>query len=195
MLPELCQIVCVFLWFGGDQEFMMFFVLAFLEILQQPNAFFSRLKAAPVQWVMPVFWLFMLFVLTSAVPLLVGVLAQQDLLASLIFNGFGLVVLVVLALLLSNGARVLEVLGYGLLPFVLAVAAMGGLWFLGEFGRTVGSVLTFVALVLSVRRIFIGLSIMANTSVAWRTVLLAPMLTFLFMALPFGLLLRWLGLA
>jgi hypothetical protein len=195
MLLESCQIVCAFSWFGGFEEFKMVFVLAFLEILQQPDAFFSRLKTAPVHWAMPVFWLFVLFVLTSAVPLLVGVLAQQDLLASLIFNGVGLVVLVLVALLLSGGARVLEVLGYGLLPFVLAVAAMGGLWFLGEFGRTVGSVLTFAALVLSLRRIFVGLQIMANTGVAWRTMLLAPLLTFVFMALPFGLLLRWLGLA
>jgi hypothetical protein len=195
MLPEPSGIVCVFLWFLGGRNFMMLAVFAFLEILQQPNAFFSRLKAAPVHWAMPVFWLFVLFILTSAVPLLVGVLAQQDLLASLIFNGVGLVVLVLLALLFSNGARVLEVLGYGLLPFVLAVAAMGGLWFLGEFGRTIGSVLTFAALVLSVRRVFIGLEIMANTKVAWRTLVLAPMLTFLFMALPFGLLMRWLGLA
>jgi hypothetical protein len=186
--------VCIFAVLGEPRIYNRV-VQAFLEILQQPDAFFLRLKTRPVQWAMPVLWLFVLFILTSAVPLLVGVLEQKDLLASLIFNGVGLVVLVLVALLLANGARVLEVLGFGLLPFVLAIALMGGLWFLGEFGRTAGSVLTFAALVLSLRRIFIGLCVFANSSVAWRTIILAPLLTFLFMALPFGLLLRWLGLA
>lgn len=167
----------------------------FLELLQHPTRFFERLKTMPVQWLAPAFWLFVLFVLTSAVPLLVGQLEQQQLLASLIFSGVVLLVLVGSAVLLSNGTRVLEIMGYGLLPFIVSMALMGGLWFLGDFGRAVGSVLVLVALVLSLRRIFIGLSILGSTSIAWRTILLAPTLTFLFMALPFGLLMRWIGLA
>ncbi|MFN3266621.1 MAG: hypothetical protein ACK41E_07255 [Deinococcales bacterium] len=167
----------------------------FLEILQHPTAFFSRLKTTPVHWQAPALWLFVLFVLTTAVPLMVGVLQPRDLLASLIFNGVSLVVLLLVALLLARGTRVLEVVGYGLLPFILAVALMGGLWFLGEIGRNVGSVLTFAALILSLRRIFIGLSVVANPSIAWRTIILAPLLTFLFMAVPFGLVIRWIGLA
>jgi hypothetical protein len=186
--------VCIFAVLGKRRNYNEN-VLAFLEILQQPSVFFSRLKTEPVQWALPVLWLFLLFVLTTAVPFLVGVLKQQDLLASLIFNGVGLMLLVLTALVLSGGARVLEVLGYGILPFILAIALMGGLWFLGEFGRTLGSVLVFTALVLSLRRVFIGLTIFTNSSIAWRTIILAPFLSFVFMGLPFGLLMRWLGLA
>jgi hypothetical protein len=167
-----------------------------LELLRQPQVFFSRLKAEPVQLVLPCLLLFVVFMLSSFVPLLLGVLAEQDLLASIIFNAVALLVLLGCAALIAGGSRVLEVLGFSVLPLLLAMFLMSGLWFLGDVVKGLGSVLTLLALLFSFRLAWIGVLVMTQSqSVAWRTVLLAPLMTFLFMAVPFGLLVRLLGLA
>lgn len=167
-----------------------------LSLVQNPRVFFERLKLNPVQWAVPCLLLFLLWLLSSFIPLLVGELPQKDLLASLIFNGFALLILLVCGLLLAGGARILEVLGFSVLPLLTAMSLIGGLWFFGDLARGLGSLLTLLALGLAFRSVLIGLTVMTqNPAMAWRTVLLAPLLTFGFMAVPFGLLVRWLGLA
>lgn len=167
-----------------------------LSLLQNPQTFFERLKTNPVQLALPCFLLFLLWLLSSFIPLQLGVLEQKDLLASLIFNVFTLLILLVSGLLLAGGARILEVLGFSLVPLLITMSLMTGLWFLGDLARAFGSVLTLLALGLVFRSVLIGLTVMTqNPALAWRTVLLAPLLTFGFMAVPFGLLVRWLGLA
>ena len=167
-----------------------------LSLLQTPRAFFERLKLGAVQLALPCFLLFLLWLLSSCIPLLVGQLPQKDLLASFIFNGFTLVVLFIFGLLLVGGARILEVLGFSVLPLLLAMTLMSGLWFLGDVARGLGSLLILLTLGLAFRSVLIGLVVMTqNPAKAWRTVILAPLLAFGFMAVPFGLLVRWLGLA
>ncbi len=166
------------------------------EVLRQPQIFFERLKSQNMQWAMPSFLLFLFFILSSFIPLLLGVLTEKDLLASLIFNSIGLVVFLLCAWGLSGTMRILEVLGFSLIAVLLAMLLMSGLWFLGDLARGLGSVLILVALLFSSRAVWIGVSVMTqNPATAWRTVLFAPLLTFLFMAVPFGLLVRLLGLA
>ena len=165
-------------------------------VVKQPQIFFERLKSQNIQWVVPSLLLFLFFVLSSLIPLLLGVLNQQDLLASLIFNGVGLIVFWLCTWGLSGTIRILELLGFSLLPVLFTMLLMIGLWFLGDLARNLGSGLMLLALLFSFRSVLIGVSVMTqNHSNAWRTVLLAPLITFLFMAVPFGLLIRLLGLA
>lgn len=167
-----------------------------LEVVTNPQGFFTRLKQKPVQWAVPILMLFAIWVVSNLVPVLVGELTQPNLLASLIFTATAGLGLIVCAVLLAGGARVLEVLGFAVAPLLLAMLLMSGLWFLGDIGKGIGSVIILIALILAVRSVFIGLSIMTqNPSATWRTILLAPVFTFFFMAIPFGLLLRWAGLA
>jgi hypothetical protein len=166
------------------------------EVLKQPQIFFTHLKSQSFQWAMPSLLLFVFFVLSSFIPLLLGVLNQQDLLASLIFNSVGLLIFMLCAWGLSGTIRILELIGFSLIPVLLVMLFMVGLWFLGDLARGLGSLFMLLALFFSSRAVLIGVSIMTqNSAIAWRTVLLAPLLTFLFMAVPFGLLMRVLGLA
>lgn len=168
----------------------------FFEVLKQPSNFFEHLKSQNFQWAMPSLLLFVFFLLGSFIPLLLGVLSQPDLLASLIFNSVGLLIFVFCAWGLSGTFRILEILGFSLIPVLLVMLLMAGLWFLGDFARGLGSMLMLLALFFSSRAVLVGVSVMTqNPATAWRTVLLAPLLTFLFMAVPFGLLMRLLGLA
>lgn len=166
------------------------------EVLKQPQVFFERLKSQNFQWAMPSLLLFLFFVLSSFIPLLLEVLNEQDLLASFIFNSVGLIIFVLFAWGLSGTFRILEVLGFAVVSLLLAMLLMTGLWFLGDFAKGLGSILMLLALLFSSRAVLVGVSVMTqNPASAWRTVLLAPLLTFLFMAVPFGLLVRLLGLA
>jgi hypothetical protein len=168
----------------------------FLLVLKQPRVFFERLKSQTRQAAIPSLFLFMLFILSSFIPLLLGVLNEQDLLASLIFNGVGLIVFLLSGWGVSGTIRSLEILGFSLMPVLLAMLLMTGLWFFGDFAKGLGSVLMLLALLFSARAVFVGVLVLTqNPTTAWRTVVLAPLITFLFMAVPFGVLLRLLGLA
>jgi hypothetical protein len=166
-----------------------------LELLRSPHGFFVRLRLGAVQWVVPIGLLLMVWVLGSAIPLLLGELLQKDLLASLLVTGIAWLILVFTAFFLGGTTRILEVLGFSVLPLLLAMVLMGVLWFLGDLARGIGSALTLVALFLTIRSVFIGLLVMTQSPLlTWRILLISPLLTFFFMAVPFGLLVRWLGL-
>ncbi len=166
-----------------------------LELLRNPHGFFMRLRLGAVQWVVPIGLLLMVWVLGSVIPLLLGELLQKDLLASFIVTGVAWLVLGFAAFFLGGTPRVLEVLGFSVIPSLLAMVLMGGLWFLGNAARGFGSVLILIALFLTVRSVFIGLLVMTQSPLlTWRVLLISPLLTFFFMAVPFGLLVRWLGL-
>ncbi len=169
---------------------------AWLEVLLQPKAFFVHLKSEPPKWLLPCLMLFLAFVLATFIPLVLGELTEPNLLAQLLTNAIAWLVFLGFSVLFSGQLRTLEVLGFAIMPVLLAMILTAALWFFGDAARTVTSILMLLTFFLGCRLSLIGITILTGQSgAAWRTVLLAPLLTFLIMALPFGLLVRWLGLA
>lgn len=169
---------------------------AWLEVLLQPKAFFVQLRTEPPKWFIPCLMLFLAFVLATFIPLVLGELTEPNLLAQLLTNAVGWLVFLGFSVLFSGQVRTLEVLGFAILPVLVAMVLTAALWFFGDAARAFTSVLMLLALFLFCRISLIGITVLTGQSgAAWRAVLLAPLLTFLLMALPFGLLIRWLGLA
>ncbi len=171
-------------------------LLAFTQLLRAPYDFFRQLQLESAQLPIPLAALGCMWLLSNVIPLIVGQLEQRSLLASLIYTGFGVLVFMGTTFLLAPKVRVLEVLGWTVLPLLLGMLLVLAFWFLGSLARNIASVLMLSALWLTWHRLWIGLYVLSGSSVvAWRTVLILPIVTIVMVGIVFGLLVRWLGLA
>ena len=107
-------------------------------------------------------------------------------------------VLIGFAALLPSGvgfSRSLEVVAYSGLPFLIAAVLLACLSVFGEFGMTVGQILTLIGMLMGWVRLFVGLEVMSGSRwAALSGALLAPVAAFVAVGFS-GLLLRLLGLA
>jgi hypothetical protein len=172
----------------------MLYTRGMLEVLSNPKGFFETLRDHPKGLFLPLAILSLVFVVSNTVPAALGALTQQNLLASLILGLIFLASLVGFGTLLAP--RAFEIIGYSFLALLMGMIMFLPLALLGAFGQNIGAGIVLGALFLTVQRAFIGVRTLSGSSgIAWRAIIVTPIVATLFTGLIPGLLFRWLGLA